>query len=179
MYFIIFILVVANVRYSLCETTGQATRPFPNLFKAAQYRPIVTEPSQGTCGVQERSAFCKSSSYPISVEVCDQSFCVQQCPGRTELPNYLNLLLQTMAFSDCVFLDTINTRPGSAVQSASTSFISSGPTCFVTPSVTPDLSSTQEFTITVWIWQRKDNNGYVVTLLLYVCPMLYKYGLLV
>lgn len=151
----IFHLLIWNVSYTQCETSRQ----FPKLFKAAQFRPITTEPSQGTCGVQERSAFCKSSSYSISVDVCDQDFCVQQCPGRTELPTYLNLLIQTMAFSDCVFLDTINTRPGSAFQSASTSFISSGPTCFITPSVSPDLSSTQEFTITVWVWQRKDNNG--------------------
>lgn len=153
------ILLLSSLNSGLCQTVSQTTRPFPKLFKAAQYRPILTEPSQGTCGVQERSAYCRSSSYPISVDVCDQSFCVQQCPGRTELPSYLNLLVQTMAFSDCVFLDTINTRPGSAFLSPSTSFISSGPTCFVTPSVTPDLSSTQEFTITLWVWQRQNNNG--------------------
>ena len=154
-YFIL--LVILNIGTIHCETAGP--RQFPKLFKAAQFRSIVTEPSQSTCGVQERSAFCKSSGFSLSVQVCDQDFCVQQCPGRTELPNHLNLLVQTMAFSDCVFLDTINRRPGSAFQSASTSFISTGPMCFVTPSVSPDFSSTQEFTITLWVWQRKDNNG--------------------
>lgn len=142
-----------------CQTVNQNIRPFPPLFNAAQYRPVLTEPSQGTCGVQERSAYCRSSIFPISVDICNQDFCVQHCSSRSEIPSYLSLLVQTTGFSNCVFLDTINVRPGSEFQSASTSFISSGPTCFVTPSVTPDLSSTLEFTISVWIWQKKDNNG--------------------
>jgi hypothetical protein len=142
-----------------CQNVNQNIRPFPPLFNAAQYRPVLTEPSQGTCGVQERSAYCKSSIFPISKDVCNQDFCVQQCSTRTEKPSFYNLLVQTTGFSNCVFLDTINVRPGSELFSASTSFISSGPTCFVTPSVFPDLTTTTEFTISVWIWQKKDNFG--------------------
>ena len=141
------------------QTVNQDIRPFPPLFNAAQNRPILTEPSQGTCGVQERSAYCKSSVFPISVDQCNQDFCVQQCPGREEMPSSINMLYQSAGFSDCVFLDTINTRPGSEFLSASTSFIGTGPTCFVTPTVTPYLSPSQEFTITVWIWQKENNDG--------------------
>lgn len=158
--FVLYYVLLVCFSSVHCESNvNQNIRPFPPLFNAAQYRKVLTEPSQGTCGVQERTAYCKSSMFPISVDICNQDFCVQQCSNRTEKPSYLKLLVQTTGFSDCVFLDTINTRPGSAFQSASTSFISSGPTCFVTPSVTPDLSSTKEFTITLWIWQKKDNDG--------------------
>lgn len=158
--FVLYYVLLIGFSSVHCQTNANKNiRPFPPLFNAAQYRPVLTEPSQGTCGVQERTAYCKSSMFPISVDICNQDFCVQQCSSRTEKPSYLNLLVQTTGFSNCVFLDTINTRPGGAFQSASTSFISSGPTCFVTPSVTPDLSSTLEFTITLWIWQKKDNDG--------------------
>ncbi|KAH3846725.1 hypothetical protein DPMN_089027 [Dreissena polymorpha] len=141
------------------QITNQNTRPFPPLFNAAQYRPVLTEPSQGTCGVQDRSAYCKSSIFPISISTCTQDFCVQQCPGRSETPSYFDLLTQKTGFSDCVFLDTINKRPGSPFQSASMSFIGSGPTCFVTPTVTPNMTSTQEFTISLWVWPKMNNNG--------------------
>lgn len=158
LFLLIYLLLIfaPNVH---SQDINQNIRPFPALFNAAQYRMIKTEPSQGTCGIPDRSAYCQSSIFPISIDECFQSYCIQQCPGRTEMPNYLSLLVQTTGFSKCVFLDTINTRPGSSFQSASTSFISSGPTCFVTPSVTPDLSSTTEFSITLWIWQKKYNDG--------------------
>jgi len=155
----VFVYTILSLLSYVAGQTNQNVRPFPALFNAAHYRPVFTEPSQGTCGVRERSAYCRSSMFPLSVETCNQDFCVQQCPSRTEMPPFLNLLLTTTAFSTCVFNDTINVRPGSAFQSASTSFIAPGPTCFVTPSVTPNLPSSQQFTISLWIWPKRNNNG--------------------
>ena len=156
--FCLYVLILFSSSVK-CQNVNQNIRPFPPLFNAAQYRPVLTEPSQGTCGVQERSAYCKSSIFPISKDVCNQDFCVQQCSTRTEMPSFYNLLVQSAGFNNCIFPDTINVRPGSEFLSASTSFISSGPSCFLTPSVSSDLTTTAEFTISVWIWQKKDNYG--------------------
>ena len=141
------------------QIVEQEVRPFPPLFNAAQNRPVITEPSQSTCGINSRSAYCKSSIFPISVEMCNQDFCVQTCPGRTQMPQYFSLLPPTGGFSSCVVADTINRRPGSDPMSYSTSFISAGPTCFLTPGVEISLGSALEYSFTVWLWQKKDNDG--------------------
>ena len=155
----ILLTVSLLFEFATSQTIDQNVRPFPPLFNAAQNRPILTEPSQSTCGVNSRSTYCKSSIFPISVEMCHQDFCVQTCPGRTHMPTPHNLLPPTGGFSSCVVADTINRRNGSDPMSYSTSFISEGPTCFLTPSVDVTLGSRLEFSFTVWIWPEKDNDG--------------------
>ena len=155
----ILISFITYFHFTKSQTVEQEVRPFPPLFNAAQNRPIITEPSQSTCGVNSRSAYCKSSIFPISVEMCNQDFCVQTCPGRTQMPTFGSLLPPTGGFSSCVVADTINRRPGSDPMSFSTSFIDTGPTCFLTPTVNIDLTKSLEFSFTVWIWQERDNDG--------------------
>ena len=142
-----------------CQTVEQDIRPFPPLFNVAQNRPIITEPSQSTCGVNSRSAYCKSATFPISVVVCEQDFCIQTCPQRTQMPISHNLLPPTGGFSKCVIADTINRRPWSSPMSYSTSFISTGASCSLTPAVNISLGSALEYSFTVWIWQQKNNDG--------------------
>lgn len=156
-YILLCVILLLNVVNS--QTVKQEVRPFPSLFNAAQNRPVITEPSQSTCGINSRSAYCKSSTFPISVEMCNQDFCIQTCPGRTRMPIYYSLLPPTGGFSSCVVADTINRRPGSDPMSFSTSFISQGPTCFLTPTVNVTLGSKLEFSFTLWIWPEKNNNG--------------------
>ena len=141
------------------QNIDQEVRPFPPLFNAAQNRPIFTEPSYSTCGVNTRSAYCKSYNSPLSIQTCSQDFCIQTCPGRTQMPTPHNLLPPTGGFSDCVVADYINRRNGSDPTTYATSFIGEGGTCFLTPSVEVPLGSRQEYSFTVWVWPEKDNDG--------------------
>ena len=152
-------IVVLLFDCTTSQTLDQEVRPFPPLFNAAQNRPIFTEPSYSTCGVNTRSAYCKSFDSPLSVQTCSQDFCIQTCPGRTHMPTPHSLLPPTGGFSDCVVADRINRRNGSDSTSYATSFIGEGQMCFLTPSVDVTLGSRQEYSFTVWIWPERDNDG--------------------
>ena len=138
---------------------GQNLRKFPGLFNAAKQRPLRTLPAQSTCGIPTRNAYCKSATYSSSIRDCLQDFCVQDCPQRTTLPSYVEMLA-ARGYGSCVQTDSINRRPGSAMNKYSALF-SVGTQCYLTPYNTPNLGTNGAFTITFWIWQEKDNLGYV------------------
>lgn len=152
--FIVHITIVNS------QITIDRLRAFPPLFNAAENRPVVTDPSQSTCGYPERNAYCKSSTIVESLEVCNHKFCVQTCPvTRNALPTSQNLLDATSSGSGtCIEIDTINVRPGSSGETSSF-FSQTGPTCFLTPRATPTLGTNGAFTIAVWIWQEANNDG--------------------
>ncbi|XP_013386515.1 usherin-like [Lingula anatina] len=139
---------------------SQTYRDFPKLFNAAQFKPISTTPSGSTCGIPSRSAYCKSSVYESSLSRCFQDLCEQDCPRRTSLPSYSNLLLASN-FGDCVHRDTVNVRPGNSSEDFSSVF-NNGPRCYLTPLQTSELGTedgVRMFTLAVWIWQETGNEG--------------------
>ena len=151
--FLTFLLLI------LCLTkcvTAQSLRNFPPLFNAAKLKSIDTEPSQGTCGLPTRSAYCKSSTFATSVNECRQAFCVQDCPRRTSLPPHSNFL-EASGYGACVTA-TENTRAGSE-QNDYAAIFSDGHLCFLNPIGRPNLGANGAFTITFWMWQNPGNTG--------------------
>lgn len=140
---------------------AQTLRGFPPLFNVAKDRPLSGSPTLNTCGEQDRSAFCKSSTLPASVDSdCRQDFCVQDCPFRSSLPAELSLTFAS-GFGVCVNSDTVNVRPGSRPGDYSAVF-SSGSQCFITPVNIPSLGSNGAITLSFWIWQDANNLGWVL-----------------
>lgn len=141
-------------------TSAQVTRPFPAVYNLAENRPVVSNPSDSSCGVPTRNAYCESNVYPISVQQCTQLFCVQVCPNRTTLPTPTDLLIATSpGLGQCVVTDAVNTHPNSRLGEFSTFFVQNGPLCYVTPSTLLRVGSDGDFTISFWIWQEIANNG--------------------
>ena len=134
-------------------------RKFPPLFNAAEERPLKTEPSQASCGIPDRVAYCQASKSVSSIEVCRQNFCEQDCPRRTSLPqDYIHMLEGSGYGSFCVRSDSVNRRPGAAEKETAAVF-ENGPLCFLTPFRTPVVGANGAFTITLWIWQSPGNVG--------------------
>ena len=147
-FWVLFVVVVVN---------SQNPRKFPPLFNAAKQRLVTTSPSQSTCGIPDRSAFCRSSTLSSSAVVCRQDFCIQDCPRRTIIPDYVSLLDAT-GFKECVTSDSVNIRPGSQPPDTSVYF-AHGSECFLTPRTTPTIGRNGAFTLTFWIWQEPNNEG--------------------
>ena len=154
-YHLLFIFIVFCMTLPL--TTGQTYRPFPSLYNVAKYKTIYTEPSDGTCGVPSRSAYCRSTPSPTSLEECRQEYCIQDCPRRTALPSSSNLM-RASNYGICVTTDTVNRRPGSAADGFSAVF-TSGASCYVHPLDRLALGANGAFTLTFWIWQNAGNIG--------------------
>ncbi len=136
--------------------SAQTFREFPPLFNAAAKRQLKTEPALSTCGIPTRNAFCRSSESANSVYECRQDFCVEDCPTRTTLPSFTNVL-EAVGFKDCVTRDTINIRPGSIHRESV--YFAHGSGCYLTPNIVPILGSNGAFTLTFWIWQEPLNEG--------------------
>ena len=136
---------------------SQNPRKFPPLFNAARQRQVTTTPTQSTCGIPTRSAFCRSSTLSSSVFECRQDFCEQDCPRRTIIPDYVSLLDGT-GFKECVTSDSVNIRPGSNPPDTSVYF-AHGSSCYLTPRTTPTIGANGAFTLTFWIWQEPNNIG--------------------
>ncbi len=143
-----------TILYSFVD--AQTFREFPPLFNAAAKRQLKTEPALSTCGIPTRSAFCRSSESPSSVYECRQDFCVEDCPTRTTLPSFTNLL-EAVGFKDCVTRDAINIRPGSIHRESI--YFAHGNGCYLTPNIIPSLGPNGGFTLTFWIWQEPLNEG--------------------
>lgn len=155
-------LVLIVLIFILPVNSQAEMRPFPPLFNAAKNRPVFTDPTDSTCGVPQRNAYCESNTFPSSVLQCTQEFCQQTCPTRENLPTAMELGKgPTPGFGKCVSSDMVNKRPGSPLGEFSTYFIKEGPNCFLTPSVTPSVGEEGAFTMTIWIWQQSANGGYV------------------
>ena len=92
-----------------------------------------------------------------SVFECRQYYCVQDCPRRTIIPDYVDLLKGT-GFNDCLTTDFVNIRPG-ALPPEKSVYFGQGSRCYLTPQTTPSLGDNGAFTITFWIWQEKNNMG--------------------
>lgn len=140
--------------------TQNQLRPFPPLFNAALNRPVHTDPSDSTCGVPQRNAYCESTTFANSVLECSQKFCLQTCPTRQKLPTAKELSRGvTPGFGHCVSFDRVNTHPGSTVGDFSTHFSAGGPSCFLTPSHNISVGDRGAFTIAMWIWDDTLDEG--------------------
>ena len=148
---LLLVLLIASI------SSAQNPRKFPPLFNAAKQRLVTTNPFQSTCGTPTRSAFCRSSTLSSSVFECRQNYCIQECPRRTIIPDYVSLLDGT-GFKECVTLDSVNIRPGSQPPETSVHF-GQGTGCYLTPRTTPTVGRNGAFTLTFWIWQEPNNVG--------------------
>ncbi|XP_060070524.1 usherin-like [Ylistrum balloti] len=159
-FYNIFFILVSVTSFGSHVSSQLILRPFPPLFNAARNRPVTSSPSDSTCGIPSRNAYCKSSVYSVSVEQCTQDFCVQTCPNRTALPTPLNLLIVTSpGQGTCIAVDTVNTKPGSKAGDRSTFFVMEGTDCYLTPVETPVVGLEGSITIAVWVWQQENNLG--------------------
>lgn len=146
-------------------TSCSAQTKFPPMTNLASERPIQTFPAQSTCGAGTRNAYCESTTDPVSVQVCNQKFCDQTCPGRTALPSFSNMLNgNSDGYLMCVDPDTVNVRPGSSPGDSAMSFSSTGAACYLVPSSQPAVGVNGAFTITAWIWLdlQGQSQGYVL-----------------
>jgi hypothetical protein len=151
------LLFVAVFYMNLSSISSQTYRPFPSLYNVAKYKTIYTDPSDSTCGVPFRSAYCRSTPSATSLDECRQDYCVQECPRRTSLPRLSNLL-RASNYGSCVTTDTDNRRPGSAADGFSAVF-TSGASCYIHPLDRLALGANGAFTLTFWLWQRVGNIG--------------------
>jgi len=85
----------------------QNYRRFPPLINLARNQPLVSSPTQSSCGIPTRSTFCRSWTSPSSVTSCVEDYCDQACPLRYALPDH-NDLLTAGTYGGCVTKDTIN-----------------------------------------------------------------------
>ncbi|GFO50463.1 usherin-like [Plakobranchus ocellatus] len=160
--FLLHILILVLIPGYSKGQLPSSQRAFPPLFNAARAKPVLTNPSASTCGLGRTTAFCVSSVQVESINNCVQDFCVQTCPGRSQLPLATNLLEATSPGSgDCVVADIVNIRPGSGDGAFSWTLTRAGPTCFLQPRASPrlDSSGVVSFTLTVWIWLNSQETG--------------------
>lgn len=144
--------------FSFTIKFSNSQKAFPSLTNIAQDQPVHTNPSDSTCGIPTRNAYCISSIYKASVDQCVQNFCVQSCPNRTGLPLLVNLLMGT-SDGECIMSDLFNTKPQSNLVEYSMYFMKPGPDCFLTPFTTPEINEEGAFTFTMWIWKEEGNYG--------------------
>uniref|UniRef100_W5NGL3 Usherin n=1 Tax=Lepisosteus oculatus TaxID=7918 RepID=W5NGL3_LEPOC len=131
---------------------------FPRLENIGAFKNVTIVPSQSTCGIPERNAFCQKAVTKDSLLTCTQQFCIQECAYRSSTPSYVNLFSAGLGI--CVTEDKNILRPGS--QSDSTSFLFRNQRdCFTSPPL-QDLRSTGLFTLAVWL---KPEQGTVMTII--------------
>ena len=164
-YFLLSLLFV--------ETVCQELRSFPALWNIAEEKSLTTVPTQSTCGIPDRSAYCKSSTFVESILECRQDYCVQECPSRTSLPASVDLL-EASGYGACVLRDMVTKRPGSEASDASASFLSQGSQCYLSPLQAPNLGANGALSLTFWVWlQGGDSTGYVISCVLVVCCLVW------
>lgn len=66
----------------------------------AAFKPVSTSPPRSTCGIPERSSYCRSPSSQSELMTCYQAFCIQECPYRSSTPPYAPLLLAAHRYED-------------------------------------------------------------------------------
>ncbi|XP_066526697.1 usherin [Hoplias malabaricus] len=127
---------------------------FPKLENIGAYKPVSVEPYGVTCGIPERSAFCKPVKTQEDLLTCSQQFCVQDCPYRSSSPHHIDLLLSSR-MGQCPQGDSPDLHP--RAEAGSTSFVfrnQSG--CLASPSA-PNLGPAGSFTLTVWLKLEEDS----------------------
>ena len=149
--------VLLCVSLSMVTIDAIDPREFPGLFNAAKQRPLQTLPSTSSCGIPTRSGYCRSATYSSSIRDCLLDYCVQECPQRTTLPSYTQMLA-AQGYGACVQVVDAETSVESSEYAA---LFSAGDQCYLTPYNTPNLGANGAFTITFWIWQEENNFGYV------------------
>ena len=154
--------VLLCISLSIVVIDGIDLRKFPGLFNAAMQRPLQTLPSTSTCGIPTRSGYCRSATYSSSIRDCLLEYCVQECPQRTTLPSYTQMLA-AQGYGACVQVVDAEASAGSEYAA----LFSAGDQCYLTPYNTPNLGANGAFTITFWIWQQENNFGYVSDFILY------------
>ncbi|XP_053139313.1 usherin [Hemicordylus capensis] len=123
---------------------------FPRLENVGAFKNITIVPTQATCGLPDRSAFCQSSVAVESIHSCIQQFCIQKCPYRSSAASYIAILSEGLGI--CITQDKNELHPGSSISSSS--FIFHNLTgCFSTPRARKLGVS---FTLTVWLKPEKE-----------------------
>nr|XP_056708935.1 usherin [Euleptes europaea] len=118
---------------------------FPRLENLGAFKNISIVPTQATCGLPDRSAFCQSSVAVESIQSCIQRFCIQKCPYRSSPASYTAILSEGLG--TCITQDKHDLHPGSP--SSSSSFIfRNWKGCFYTSRAWRLGTS---FTLTVWL----------------------------
>uniref|UniRef100_A0A8D2ISK6 Usherin n=1 Tax=Varanus komodoensis TaxID=61221 RepID=A0A8D2ISK6_VARKO len=88
---------------------------FPRLENVGAFKHVSIVPSQATCGLPERSAFCQSTVE--SFHSCTQQFCTQECPYRSSPASYTAMLSERLGF--CITRDKHDLHPGAFSNSSS------------------------------------------------------------
>lgn len=123
---------------------------FPRLENVGAFKNISVVPTQATCGLPDRSAFCQSSAAVESIESCSQRFCIQKCPYRSSPASYIAILSDGLG--TCITQDKNDLPPGSPSNSSSLIF-HKGKGCFSTPHARRLGTS---FTLTLWLKPEKE-----------------------
>ena len=148
------LLIFLVFKFVIC----QKARDFPVLFNTAKDKPVSTIPAASTCGAYIQNAYCKSTIFANSIYECRQDYCVQDCPRRTKLPVYSDLLLAN-GFGLCVTHDAVNLRPGAA--GGYSAVFHNKTKCYLQVISPPNLGANGAFTLTFWMWQENNNVGLV------------------
>lgn len=123
---------------------------FPRLENVGAFKSISVVPTQATCGLPDRSAFCQSSVAVESIHSCSQRFCIQECPYRSSAASYTAILSAGLGF--CLPQDKNDLRPGSPHSSSSFIFRELK-SCSAAPRAWQLGAS---FTLTVWLKPEKE-----------------------
>ncbi|MFT7813012.1 usherin [Arapaima gigas] len=132
-----------------CTSTSSVSHQgnFPKLENIGAYKTVTTVPSQSTCGIPERSAFCQPTSVQEGLLTCSQQFCVQECPYRSSTPSYVNLF--TAGLGSCVTEELNSLQLGPPLGSVSLIFWNRRD-CFTSPPA-QNLGPMGSFTLAVWL----------------------------
>ncbi|XP_028580478.2 usherin [Podarcis muralis] len=123
---------------------------FPRLENVGSFKNISIVPTQATCGLPDRSAFCQSSAAVESILSCTQQFCIQECPYRSSPAPYAAMLSKGQGA--CITKDKNDLHPGSLSNSSSFIFHNLKG-CFSTPHARKLGAS---FTLIVWLKPEKE-----------------------
>ncbi|XP_042331708.1 LOW QUALITY PROTEIN: usherin [Sceloporus undulatus] len=130
----------------LASTQGH----FPRLENVGAFKNISIVPTQATCGLSERKAFCQSSIAVESIHSCTQEFCSQECPYRSSPASYIVMLSDGLGI--CITRDKNDLHPGSS-NNLSSFIFHNLQSCFSTPHAQKLATS---FTLTVWLKPEKE-----------------------
>ena len=125
--FLTFVMLI-SVSYQ------QNIRIFPPLQNVAGKKPVISVPSQASCGYPTSTSYCLSSTSASSVQTCYQDYCIQSCPFRNNLPDFINLLNVSIGYGACVVKDsTVTAYNGPGMFSAYFSALNS--LCRLSPTI--------------------------------------------
>ncbi|XP_062981457.1 usherin [Elgaria multicarinata webbii] len=123
---------------------------FPRLENVGAFKHISIVPTQATCGLPERSAFCQSSVALESIRSCTKQFCIQDCPYRSSPASYIAIFSESLGI--CITRDKHDLHPG-PFSNLSSFIFHNLQDCFSTPRARKLAAS---FTLTVWLKPEKE-----------------------